>query len=231
MSPRVSEPVDVPAALIALLGPSVELRETHMSWVLIPDRACKLKKPVHSAFSTFVRRPPAGTPAGRRYGSTGRWPPASSSACAPWCASRVGSSSPTGTHRTLSTGSSGWSGSTRSGPWRPRFGAIALRHEDVVATARTIERFHADAGRPAVPRWSRQVADAWHADVDELADAGGADVTPARTDAWRRFASGFLHRLARSRTVAARRVRPSCERQVDARVRAGINGRSHRALL
>ncbi len=70
----------------------------------------------------------------------------------------------------------------------------ALRDEDVVATARTIQRFHADAGRPAVSRWSRQVADAWQANIDELADAGGAEVTPARTDAWRRFASGFLHR-------------------------------------
>jgi uncharacterized protein len=55
----VREPVDVPAALIALLGPSVEVRDTHMSWVLLtPDRAYKLKKPVHFGF-LHLREPVA----------------------------------------------------------------------------------------------------------------------------------------------------------------------------
>jgi aminoglycoside phosphotransferase family enzyme len=50
-SPPVREPADVVAGLTAFLGRSVELRETHTSWVLLTaQRAYKLKKPVHFGF-------------------------------------------------------------------------------------------------------------------------------------------------------------------------------------
>lgn len=50
---RVAEPLQerLRRALQHVTDPPVELRETHLSWVLLtPDRAVKLRKPVHHAF-------------------------------------------------------------------------------------------------------------------------------------------------------------------------------------
>ena len=168
-----------------------------MSWVLLtPDRAYKLKKPVHFGFLD-LREPAARRRACRQEVEVNQ-------ALAARIVLGVRAVVPVEGGLALAP-----EGAPDAIDWvvemvrfdeeRTMAAAIrrdALRDEDVVATARTIQRFHADAGRPPVRRWSQQVADAWQANLDELADAAGAALTPARTDAWRRFASGFLRRRA-----------------------------------
>ncbi len=80
-----------------------------------------------------------------------------------------------------------------------------LRHASVVATARTIQRFHAGAARPSVPAWAQRVGDAWNENIDELEAAAGAALAPQRLDAARGFAAGFLRRRGGELDERARR--------------------------
>ena len=96
-----------------------------------------------------------------------------------------------------STGSSRWSGSTRSGPWPSAIRRDALRDEDVVATARTIAalpRGRREALRAPVVAAGRGCLAATTSTSSRTPAA--SELTPARTEAWRRFASGFLRRRA-----------------------------------
>ena len=67
---NVTRPLPLHLALPQSLPGPVELRETHVSWVLLTDRAFKLKKPCASASSTSA--PPSSAAVARpRSGSTG----------------------------------------------------------------------------------------------------------------------------------------------------------------
>jgi uncharacterized protein len=192
-SPPVREPADVVAGLTAFLGRSVELRETHTSWVLLTaQRAYKLKKPVHFGFLD-LREPAARKRACeqeveanhalaaeivlgvraviRRDGAL-----AMAEADAPDAVDWVVEMRRFDEEATMASA----------------IGRDALDRGDVIATARTIESFHAGTARMPATRWSQHVAAAWHENLDELTEAGGGTPAAGRADAWRRFAAGFL---------------------------------------
>ncbi len=197
--------MDVVAGLIESLGPSVELRETHMSWVLLAgERAYKVKKPVHFGFLD-LREPTARRRACEEEVAVNRALAAGIvlgvRAVVPHdggC-SLAGAEAPDAVDWVVEM--------RRFDEGRTMASAIrrnALRDEDVSATARTIARFHADAVRPPVADWSGHVTRAWRENLDELALAGGIALAAGRVEAWDRFASGFLRRRAAELDARAR---------------------------
>jgi uncharacterized protein len=197
--------VDVVAGLIAYLGPAAELRETHMSWVLLtPERAYKLKKPIHFGFLD-LREPAARRRACEEEVAVNQALAAGIVLGVRAVVPREGGLALAGVDAPDAVD---WIVEMRRfDEERTMASAIcrrALRYEDVAATARTTERFHASAARQPVGGWSRQVAEAWRENLEQLADAGGIALVATRIDAWGRFASGFLRRRAAELDARAR---------------------------
>ena len=201
ISEWVSEPVDVLGRSHRLLGRSVELRETHRSWVQEAGPA--------STSSTSVSPRPAVAPARRGRRSTRRSPRASSSASEPWCPGRC----------RLGRRDDPLRRGEDDGRLDPEG---ALRHEDVGrdgADHRALPCARRRPGRRAQLR----------AKIGFLraAQLTGDAAKAARCDALHLTEVADRAHVARSRAVPARRLRSSGERQVDACVRR----RSHHALL
>jgi aminoglycoside phosphotransferase family enzyme/predicted kinase len=187
---------DVVEGLARTLG-GADLRETHMSWVLLTaDRAYKLKKPVRFDFLDLT------DPSARRRA----------------CEEEVRVNRDLAADVVL-----GVRGVVRrDGAWAladdgeedavdwvvemRRFDEEAtmasavrrgdLRDDDVRATARRIAAFHAVAARPAVRSWAGAVADTWRVNAQELGGAAGTLLEPERLEAARAFAAGEARRRA-----------------------------------
>jgi uncharacterized protein len=206
----VSAPTDVLTGLAASLSPPgeppAELRETHMSWVLLTaDRAYKLKKPVHFDFLD-LREPDARRRACEEEAQVNRPLAAEIYLGVRLVVARDGGHALGGDDEDAVDWVVEMRRFDEDATMASAVGRGELRTQDVVATARRIAGFHRATARPDAPDWSRLVADAWLVNLQELGRAARADVEPARVDALTRFAAG----------VAGRRAE-----ELDARARAG----------
>ena len=203
-----------------------------MSWVLLtPDRAYKLKKPVHFGFLDL------------------REPAARQCACEEEVAGQPGARRPHRPRRARGRSVERRSRARRRG--RPgcrrlgrrddpvRRGADHGRRDrrDALSRSRTwwrrrapSQRFHADAGRPTVRGWSRQVAEAWRRQHRRARRRRrrGADAGAHRRLAALRL--GFLRRRARrtGRAGADRARRGRARRPARGARRARRRGRRGR---
>jgi len=188
---------DVVDGLRASLGPPpAELRETHMSWVLLTeDRAYKLKKPVSFDFLDLSE------PAARKAA----------------CEEEVRVNAALAGDvvlglRAVVARDGGYAldgDDAEAVDWvveMRRFdeadtmaSAVErgdLTREQVAATAQRIAAFHASAERPPPEDWSALVAQTWRVNVEELERAAGRWVAPERIAAARRFAESTARRRA-----------------------------------
>jgi aminoglycoside phosphotransferase family enzyme/predicted kinase len=190
-------------------GRQAELRETHMSWVLLTsDRAYKLKKPVRFDFLD-LREPEARRRACEEEVRVNR-PLAGDIVLG------VRAVVPDAVGYALGDAEEApravdWVVEMRRFDEEHTMAAAArrgeLRAEDVEATARRIAAFHADAARPPADDWAATVERAWAVNVEELARAAGDVLAPGRIEAARHFAAGFARRRAQELDARAARGR------------------------
>jgi aminoglycoside phosphotransferase family enzyme/predicted kinase len=186
------------AEALGTAGRPAELRETHMSWVLLTeDRAYKLKKPVRFDFLD-LREPDA-----RRRACEAEVDVNQALAADVVLGVRAVVPAAAG-YELAPEGETGdavdWVVEMRLFDEDATMAAAVtrgtLRAQDVAATARRIAGFHALAERRPGPGWSRIVADAWMVNLDELGRVAGADLDAARLAVARGFAESFAARRA-----------------------------------
>ena len=171
----------------------VELRETHMSWVLLtPDRAYKLKKPVRFGFLD-LREPDARRRACEEEVRVNQ-------ALAAGVVLGVRPVVRDGDGAALGDGGEpvDWVVEMRRFDEDRTMAALVRRHslrrEDVAVAARRIAAFHATAAPARPDGWAAAVARTWNANLGELESDAGRKVGPARIAAARRFIAAFANR-------------------------------------